>query len=323
MARGRVRRGVPSVASAKSLSLRNATDLARVFARAEKAPSTRKAYRTDFELFHAWCTAHAVTSLPADPQTVAAFIATEATRCRVATIRRRLAAIRYVHRLARVPIPTDDERVSATVRGIRRMIGTAPTKKAAVTSDKLLAMVAAQDGSLANLRDRALLLLGFAGAFRRSELVALDVEDVAETAQGLTVIIRHSKTDQEGAGAKIAIVRGTIACPVAALKAWRGAAGVAEGPLFRRVNKADRVLPYRLTAQSVALIVKARAKRVGLNPEQFSGHSLRAGFLVSAARRGASVFKMMDVSRHRSVDALKGYVRDSEVFTNHAGNGLL
>jgi integrase len=107
------------------------------------------------------------------------------------------------------------------------------------------------------------------------------------------------------------------------LKAWLTAATITEGPLFRRVNKGDRVLPGRLTAQSVALIVKARAERIGMKPEDFSGHSLRAGFLMSAAKRGASVFKMMDQSRHRSIDTLRGYVRDAELFRDHAGNGLL
>jgi site-specific recombinase XerD len=310
-------------ASAPPARLQDASDLAAFFARADKALSTRKAYRSDLGLFHAWCTKRRVPALPATPETVAAFVATEAMRSRLPTIRRRLAAIRYVHRIAGLPVPTDDERVKAVVRGVRRTIGAAVAKKAPATNDKVLAMVAAQDGSLTNLRDRALLLLGFAGALRRSELVALDVEDITETAQGLKVIIRHSKTDQEGAGSAIAIVRGSLACPVAALRAWLAAATIANGPVFRRVNKAGRVLPSRLTAQSVALIVKARAKRIGLNPEQFSGHSLRAGFLTSAARHGASLFKMMDVSRHRNLDTLKGYVRDSEMFTNHAGNGLL
>jgi integrase len=165
--------------------------------------------------------------------------------------------------------------------------------------------------------------MGFAGAFRRSELVALDVADIVETTEGLKVLIRRSKADQQGAGATIAIVRGSVACPVAALKGWLTAAAIAEGPLFRRVNKGGRVLPDRLTAQSVALIIKARAKRIGLKPEDFAGHSLRAGFLTSAAKRGASIFKMLDVSRHRNIDTLKGYVRDGELFTNHAGNGLL
>jgi site-specific recombinase XerD len=181
-------------------NLQDATKRAGDFARAEKAPSTRKAYRTDFELFQVWCSERSVVALPAQPETVAAFIATEAARCKASTIKRRLAAIRYAHKLAALPSPTDDERLKATVRGIRRTIGIAAEKKAPATNDRLLAMVAFQDKSIASLRNRALLLLGFAGAFRRSELVALDLEDVTETPQGLMVLIRRGKTDQEGAG---------------------------------------------------------------------------------------------------------------------------
>lgn len=175
---------------------------------------------------------------------------------------------------------------------------------------------------LKGIRDRALLLLGFAGAFRRSELVALDCEDMEENETGLKITIRHSKTDQEGKGATIAVVRGSIACPVEALKAWRDAAGITTGPVFRSIRKGGKV-GGRLSAQSVADIVKAQAENVGLDPALFSGHSLRAGFLTSAAARGASIFKMMDQSRHRSVDTLRGYVRDAEIFKDHAGTGLL
>jgi integrase len=119
------------------------------------------------------------------------------------------------------------------------------------------------------------------------------------------------------------VCRGSIACPVAAVRDWLTAAGVTEGPVFRQVNKGGRLLPDRLRAQSVALIVKACAARLGLDPSLFSGHSLRSGFLTSAAARGASLFKMMDVSRHKSVDTLRGYVRDTDAFRDHAGAGLL
>ena len=184
-------------------------------------------------------------------------------------------------------------------------------------------MVALAPESLAGLRDRALLLLGFAGAFRRSELVALDVADIAETKAGLLVTIRHSKTDQEGEGVTIAIARGDVACPVRALLEWLNAAGIRAGPIFRPVNKAGTVAAKRLTDRSVANIVKAYAERAGFDASLFSGHSLRSGFLTSAAAKGASIFKMMDVSRHKSVDTLRGYVRDAELFKDHAGAGLL
>jgi integrase len=187
----------------------------------------------------------------------------------------------------------------------------------------MLGMVATAPNKLAGLRDRALLLIGFGGALRRSELVALDVADIEETETGLLVTIRHSKTDQEGEGATIAIARGDVACPVKALRAWLDASGIQAGPIFRPIDKAGTVRSSRLTDRSVANIVKTYAGRAGFDASIFSGHSLRAGFLTSAAGKGASIFKMMDVSRHKSVDTLRGYVRDAELFKDHAGAGLL
>ena len=301
-----------------------ALEAAAAYAQAEKAPGTRQAYKTDFAIFEAWCADRNASALPAEPKTVAAFLGWEASRgTRPSTIGRRVAAIRYAHKLAGHEVPTDDERVRATMRGIRRTVGTAPTKKTPATSDRIMAMTPVAGTRLADLRDRTLLLLGFAGAFRRSELVALDIEDIEETKDGLRVMIRRGKTDQEGNGAVIAIVRGTVACPVAAYKAWIEAANISTGPVFRPIAKGERLQEARLTDRSVAKIVKAHAARIGLDPAGFSGHSLRSGFLTSAAARGASIFKMMDVSRHKSMDTLRGYVRDAELFRDHAGTGLL
>jgi integrase len=167
------------------------------------------------------------------------------------------------------------------------------------------------------------LLLGFAGALRRSELVALNVADVAENETGLLVTIRGSKTDQERQGETIAIARGRMACPVQALRAWLDAAGIKAGPIFRPIDKGGTVRALRLTCRSVANIVKAAAERAGFDSASYSGHSLRSGFLTSAAGNGASIFKMMDVSRHKSVDTLRGYIREADLFKDHAGAGLL
>ncbi len=175
------------------------------------------------------------------------------------------------------------------MRGIRRTVGGARNKKAPAVAAKMLGMVATAPDSLAGLRDRALLLLGFAGAFRRSELVALNVADIAEKA----------------------------------LREWLDAAGIEAGPIFLPINKSGTVAASRLTCRSVANIIKAYAGRAGFDASTFSGHSLRSGFLTSAAGNGASIFKMMDVSRHKSVDTLRGYDRDAELFKNHAGAGLL
>ena len=300
------------------------------FAAADSAPSTRRAYASDWRRFVTWCTGHGLEPLPAAPGVVAAFLAAEAGQGRrAATLARRLAAIRAAHLRAGHEPPSSSEAVRATLRGIRRTIGAAPVKKAPATAELVRAMIDACDvGTLPGLRDRALLLLGFAGAFRRGELVALDVADLEEVAGGLRVRVRRSKTDQEGQGSVVPVRRGLAEagryCPVRAVRAWLRAAEITEGPVFRAVWKGGRrVRPTPLSAGAVAEVVKSYAAQVGADPAQFAGHSLRAGFLTSAAGRGASLWKLRDVSRHRSVDTLAGYVRDAELFTDHAGEGLL
>jgi integrase len=175
------------------------------------------------------------------------------------------------------------------------------------------------------LRDRALLLLGFAGAFRRSELVALDTEHLTDRAEGLEVLIASSKTDQEGAGQVVAVPRVADSpyCPVQAVSDWLVAAEISTGAVFRSMHRGDSVGKARLTAQSVALIVKGLAAKVGLEASRYAGHSLRSGFLTSAARSRASIFKMADQSRHKSLDVLREYVRNEERFEDHAAEGLL
>jgi integrase len=165
-----------------------------------------------------------------------------------------LAAIGYFHRLANEPSPVGDEAIKATLSGIRRSIGAAPVRKKAATSDIVLSMAqTAGDNSLRQLRDRAILLVGFASAMRRSELVALNVEDLEWTSEGVMIHIRRSKTDQEGMGASVAVPRGATACPVAALKAWIEAAGITEGAVFRRVfnRKAQRITDQRLYGRAL------------------------------------------------------------------------
>ena len=302
----------------------NELALALKFARAEKSEASRRAYRSDFQLFSRWCAARNLSPLPATPATLAAFLACEARRgSRPSSIARRLAGIRHAHLLAGHEPPTQSEMVRATLRGIRRTVGSAPQRKAPLTADLLRAMVAVAPDNLMGLRDRALLLIGFAGALRRSELVGLDVSDLKQGKAGLQLRIRASKTDQEQRGTAVAITPGSSTCPIAALNEWLAAAGIDHGPVFRPVFKGGRVGDARLSDRAVAEIVKTYARRIGLDPTLFSGHSLRAGFLTSAAQRGASLFKMRDVSRHRSLDTLSGYVRDGEFFRDHAGAGLL
>jgi site-specific recombinase XerD len=287
--------------------------------------ATRKAYASDVKIFSAWCDIHGLAALPAAPETVAGFLADQAqTHVAASTLNRRLAAIKYAHEAQGHATPTAHKGVTAALKGIRRTKGTAPAKKKAATADIVKEMVRRCPPTLAGRRDRALLLLGFAGAFRRSELVALTVADLAFVDDGLRVTIRKSKTDQEGAGQVIAIPHGSLLfCPVAALKHWLAVAGIKAGAVFRAVGKGSRVGQAALSDKSVAKRVKHYAGHIGLDSADFAAHSLRAGFVTSAAEAGASIFKMAEVSRHHSTDTLAGYVRSANLFKEHAGADLL
>ena len=306
------------------------------YAASEKADSTRRAYRADWKDFSAWCTAMRYSVIPAEPATVAAYFARLAdTGTSASTISRRAAAIAYAHKLKGHEPPTSSEMVRVVLRGIRRRIGTAVTQKAPATASALAAMLAAVPSSIAGLRDRALLLIGFAAALRRSELVDLKVNDIEITEEGAIVHLARSKTDQEGAGADIAIPRGTELKPVEALETWLAVltnapdnksgdpAQNVNGPIFRPIGKSGKIGDRALSAHSVAEIVKRHAAAAGLDPTIFSGHSLRAGFVTSALEHGADLFKVMDVTRHRRVDTLKGYDRRARAFRNHAGKDFL
>jgi site-specific recombinase XerD len=255
-------------------------ELAADFAKASKAKATQEAYGSDFRIFEAWCRARGLSALPATAASLCAFLADQAALGkRASTLGRRLAAVRYFHRAAGHETPTGDEKVKAVLSGIRRTIGAAPVRKKAATSDIVLGMVGGKGRSLRELRDRAILLLGFAGAFRRSELCALEVADLTETPDGLRVLIRRSKGDQEGQGAEVAILRGCRLRPVEAVQMWLAATEICTGPVFRPVLQGQRVQAVPLSAFSAAQIVKAYVERAGLDPVLFARHSLRSGFL--------------------------------------------
>lgn len=300
---------------------------ARRYAKKSRAARTWRAYRSDWAVFEAWCTTVALAPMPAAPETVAMFVASQAAAAlSPSTLTRRLAAIRLVHLGAGHPSPHDTLQVVEVMRGIRRDWGKPPAKKAPAIDEEIKQMAdTAAPESAKGFRDRALLLFGFAGAFRRSELVALNTWNLEERDEGLKVTIERSKTDQEAQGQVIAILRQPASpyCPVQALQDWLTVAGIERGALFRRMYRSDKIGDTRLSAQSVAIVIKAYAHRAGLDSSRYSGHSLRSGFLTSAARKRASIFKMAEQSRHRSLDVLRQYVRDEELFENNAGQGLL
>jgi integrase len=210
------------------------------------------------------------------------------------------------------------------MKGIRRTKGTAPAQKAAALTDDIRAMVDATDAGTIGARDRALVLLGFAGAFRRSELIGLDVEDCVFGKDGLTVTLRRSKTDQAGAGRKVGIPYGSNpdTCPVRMVQAWIEQAGLTAGPVFRSISRHGRVQPGRLCGIDVARVVKKLAERAQLDAAKYAGHSLRAGHATSAAIAGASERSIMNQTGHRSVQMVRRYIRDASLFRENSAAQL-
>jgi integrase len=212
-----------------------------------------------------------------------------------------------------------NEIVRSVLKGIRRTLGTAPNEKAPLIAADIREMVATLPDSLIGKRDRALLLLGFAGAFRRSEPVGLNIEDLAFTEDGMVVLLRRSKTDQEGQGRKVGIpsLPTSDACPVRAVRAWMEASGITAGPLFRPVACGGRLQSARLSNNAVAEVVKHRLP-AGRDTAKFAGHSLRAGFVTSAADGGASIKAIMRQTGHRSLETVMRYMREASLFKGNA-----
>jgi site-specific recombinase XerD len=296
----------------------------REYIRASKAENTIRGYKSDWKAFCEWCDSHSVAALPSGPEIVASYIADCAARLKVGTIQRRLNAIAEAHKAVGLESPTHHAMVVNTMKGIRRTLGTAPVQKAPTLTEDIRAMVDTTDTSVIGTRDSALLLLGFAGAFRRSELVGLDLEDCAFSKDGLTVTLRRSKTDQDGVGRKVGIPYGSNpdTCPVRTCQAWIEQAGISNGPLFRSINRHGKVQLGRLSGIDVARVVKKLAERAGLDPAKYSGHSLRAGHATSAAIAGASERSIMKQTGHRSVQMVRRYIRDGSLFRENSAGKL-
>ena len=292
---------------------------------AAQAAATRAGYRADLAHFAAWCAERGLSALPAEPATVARYLADLAPRYKVATLQRRLAAISQAHQACGLDTPTRALVVRKVLGGIKRTHGTAQQGKAPVLPADLKAMIGALDDSPAGLRDRAMLLLGFAGAFRRSEVVALAIEDLQFRRDGLVVLLRRSKTDQEGEGLAKAIPRGRdkTLCPVRAVQAWMAAAEISAGPLFRPIDRHGNIRAQTLAPFYVARLVKRLAAAVGLDPDAYGGHSLRAGLVTAAAQAGAEERDIMRQTGHKSERTLRKYIREANLFRDNAADGLL
>ena len=294
---------------------------ARAFMEAAKAENSRRAYRSDWRQFEEWCRSHGLVSLPATPETVALYLTALAADHKPASLQRKLTSITKAHQAAGFSTPASMQNavVSETLKGIRRSLGTAqPGKEPLLTAD-IFKMLNSLDDGLIGYRDRALLLMGFAGGFRRSELVSLEVEDVKETADGLVIRVRRSKTDPEAKGATVALPYGSTAatCPIRSYRAWIAAAGIEDGPAFRSVDRHGRLSQGRMNAGSVARLIKRAADAAGLESASYAGHSLRAGFATQAFLNGAAEVSIMRQTRHKSLNTLRKYIRDRSLFRDN------
>ncbi len=282
--------------------------------------NSRTAYQSDLKHFTEWG-----GTVPCTPDEVANYLAAHAGQLSVATLSRRLVSIGKAHTSQSMLSPTKSDLVKAVMRGIRRTHGKPQRQVAPAIKEDVLEMVKNLAG-IKGVRDKALLLVGFAGAFRRSELVSLTVEDVGFAKQGLLVNLIRSKTDQEGHGRKVAIpfARGSV-CAVHSLQEWLEASGITTGLIFRGITRHGKISDCGITPQSVALVlvVKERAHAAGLDPGRYSGHSLRAGLVTSAAQAGVSSWKIRQQTGHKTDAMLARYIRDANVFVENAAGAVL
>jgi integrase len=283
------------------------------------SPSSKRAYRADLAQFSAFG-----GSIPSSPERIAEYLAARASTHRPATLARYLASISKAHRAIGADDPCKAEIVKATLRGIRRSIGTAQREAKPLLRDDLFQILERIGGRPKDLRDKALLLLGFAGAFRRSELVGLNLSDIEHDRQGIIITVRRSKTDQLAAGRRIGIPFGrTRWCPIRHLAEWLDCADFEIGPIFRVVNRHGRIGDQRLSGEAVSIIVKERAKAAGFSPDDYSGHSLRAGLATSAVMAGASTVSIRRTTGHASDAMLSRYVRIGDLFIENATGRVL
>ena len=305
-------------------------DRTEALRRQSKAENTRRAYASDWRQFTAWCMFSGISSLPARPEAVAGYLS-HLTMSKTPTghdyatntIARRLASISHFHREAGKPDPTQDERVRTIMDGVRRENATRPTRaKAALLTKNLKRGLRAEPAKFADFRNRAMVLVGFAGAFRSSELLGMDVEHLSFDEEGRVQIrLPRSKTNQNGELETVWLLSGGDHCPVKALKRWLEVSGIVTGPLFQHVDRHGN-LRGRLSKDMVSYVVKRLAKRVGLDPKAFAAHSLRSGHVTQALLNDVPLATVQQQTRHRNIQTLVSYNRHIEPMKRNSSASL-
>ena len=311
---------------------------ANIFPLFDLAENTRRAYRKGWACFADFCRrAEIPDPFRASPDTVARFLIFLATQrsprsgqvLSMATVTLYASAIAKQFSSAGFSSPTRHPKVTATLRGLARLKGTAPRRVMALREDHIQAMLDQCADTRIGIRDAAILALGFAAALRRSEICALRISDIRifvpqeESTKRMYLTVRRSRTDQMGKSHKIAVPEGTVIRPIRRLEKWLSESGINCGPLFRSMKRGGRVQAKPLHHSDIPRLLKRYASQIGLDPKLVSGHSLRAGFVTSAAAHHARLDKIMEVTRHRNASSVMKYVRDADAFSDHAGEMFL
>jgi len=325
------------VASTLPTTAAEIAERAAGYAAQAQSSNTRLAYASDWSTFQAWCDQQGAVAMPADANVVLAFLVDTAGKVKVATQRRRLSAIKEAHRQAGFHLDTGSALFRDTWKGIRNAHGQPPVKKNALLTGLLRRALGTLPDSMAGLRDSALLLVGFAGALRRSELAGLEVAPrqganwIEETSEGLIVHLATSKGDQESKGQQVGIPYGSNpeTCPVRALRAWLQVSGIVEGPAFRQINRHGQMAATAICDHTVALVIKraivageiangATADEATATAKRFAGHSLRSGLATSAAANDAPGHLIQRQLRHAKFDTTAGYIQQAELHRKNA-----
>ena len=294
-----------------------------------KANNTVRAYKSDFNDFGLFCAQNGFKSLPTTPDTISLYLSYLSSKdIKVSTLKRRLVSIKVLHKLKGHYLDSKNPIIIETLMGIKRRKGSIQKGKKPILINYLKEIINAIDKQnkeeIKKFRDRSIILIGFAGGFRRNEIVSLDCEDLDFVQEGLKIDIRRSKTDQFGQGFTKALpyFDSSQYCPVLSLKKWIEASKITSGPVFRRFSKGSKLSKNRLTDQTVALLIKEYLKLAGIDNKNYSGHSLRSGFATSAAESGVEERSIMAMTGHKSTEMVRRYIKEANLFKNNALNKI-
>ena len=293
-----------------------------------KAINTLRAYKSDFKDFGAFCVKHGFESMPTDPKIISLYLTHLSKYSKISTLRRRLVSISMVHKLKGHYLDTKHPIIIENLLGIKRKIGSIQKGKKPILINHLKEIINVINKQKINeikkARDKSIILIGFSGGFRRTELISIDHEDLEFVPEGLKIIIKRSKTDQFGEG----MVKGlpyfsnSEYCPVSNLKKWLELSKINSGPIFRRFAKGASITNNRLTDQTVVLLIKNYLSLAGIDNSNFSGHSLRSGFATSAAESGADERSIMAMTGHKTTQMVRRYIKEANIFKNNALNKI-